>query len=307
VPTPGNPQSLNRYSYVENNPVKWTDPSGHFLGVLVGLVVALIAYDAMIAIPALAAYAFTTAAILGGAIAGGIGAAMNGGNVGLGVAMGAAFGGLGALAGPALLSAYAPLGEFGASVATGATLGAAFGAAGAAIHGGNVLQGALTGAISGAVVAAVAYGVSYVQAKSPAVATVAESDAVGILQEQSSSGGVVDSSASIHESDWESLQAINWKRPLDPGQDNLEMPLGGGGGGARVLQSAGHTLRDSTVKALNEYFGLNASREMWGRAVESLKADHSMPWNYHGKIMSNGNYLDKQGNFLDNIRDYLPF
>ena len=29
VPEPGNPQSLNRYSYVNNNPVRYTDPSGH--------------------------------------------------------------------------------------------------------------------------------------------------------------------------------------------------------------------------------------------------------------------------------------
>jgi hypothetical protein len=26
---PGNPQALNRYSYVQNNPLKYTDPSGH--------------------------------------------------------------------------------------------------------------------------------------------------------------------------------------------------------------------------------------------------------------------------------------
>ncbi|MBI3942399.1 MAG: hypothetical protein HY326_05245 [Chloroflexi bacterium] len=30
VPQPGNPQSLNRYSYGLNNPVRYTDPSGHF-------------------------------------------------------------------------------------------------------------------------------------------------------------------------------------------------------------------------------------------------------------------------------------
>jgi RHS repeat-associated protein len=30
VPQPGNPQSLNRYSYVLNNPVKYTDPTGHW-------------------------------------------------------------------------------------------------------------------------------------------------------------------------------------------------------------------------------------------------------------------------------------
>ena len=30
VPQPGNPQSLNRFSYVLGNPLKYTDPSGHF-------------------------------------------------------------------------------------------------------------------------------------------------------------------------------------------------------------------------------------------------------------------------------------
>ena len=29
VPNPGDPQSLNRYSYTRNNPVRYTDPSGH--------------------------------------------------------------------------------------------------------------------------------------------------------------------------------------------------------------------------------------------------------------------------------------
>jgi len=31
VPEPGNPQALNRYSYVLNNPLKYTDPSGHMI------------------------------------------------------------------------------------------------------------------------------------------------------------------------------------------------------------------------------------------------------------------------------------
>jgi RHS repeat-associated protein len=31
VPEPGNPQALNRYAYVTNNPLKYTDPSGHWL------------------------------------------------------------------------------------------------------------------------------------------------------------------------------------------------------------------------------------------------------------------------------------
>jgi hypothetical protein len=29
VPEPGNPQALNRYAYVYNNPLRYTDPSGH--------------------------------------------------------------------------------------------------------------------------------------------------------------------------------------------------------------------------------------------------------------------------------------
>ncbi|MBC7227550.1 MAG: RHS repeat-associated core domain-containing protein, partial [Thermoflexales bacterium] len=29
VPNPGNPQDLNRYAYVRNNPLRYTDPSGH--------------------------------------------------------------------------------------------------------------------------------------------------------------------------------------------------------------------------------------------------------------------------------------
>jgi RHS repeat-associated protein len=32
VPEPGNPQSLNRYTFVYNNPVKYTDPTGHCVG-----------------------------------------------------------------------------------------------------------------------------------------------------------------------------------------------------------------------------------------------------------------------------------
>ena len=33
VPNPGNPQDLNRYAYVRNNPLKYIDPSGHlFIG-----------------------------------------------------------------------------------------------------------------------------------------------------------------------------------------------------------------------------------------------------------------------------------
>jgi len=35
VPEPGNPQALNRYAYVYNNPLRYTDPSGHVPVILV--------------------------------------------------------------------------------------------------------------------------------------------------------------------------------------------------------------------------------------------------------------------------------
>ncbi len=35
---PGSSQSYNRYSYVLNNPLTYTDPSGHFLAVIAGAI-----------------------------------------------------------------------------------------------------------------------------------------------------------------------------------------------------------------------------------------------------------------------------
>ena len=37
---PANPQALNRYSYTQNNPIRYTDPTGHFIS-LVLVVVAV--------------------------------------------------------------------------------------------------------------------------------------------------------------------------------------------------------------------------------------------------------------------------
>ena len=38
MPNPANPQDLNRYAYVRNNPLKYTDPSGHWLDTVVDIV-----------------------------------------------------------------------------------------------------------------------------------------------------------------------------------------------------------------------------------------------------------------------------
>ncbi|HMO65618.1 MAG TPA: RHS repeat-associated core domain-containing protein [Verrucomicrobiota bacterium] len=119
VPDPGDGQSLNRYSYANNNPLKYTDPSGHepVTAILIGIAVGA------------ALGAATTAA--------------TGGNVGMGIltgAIGGLFGGLG--------SALAPFGSAFAGAVSGSALG---GAVNSAITGGNVGLGALSGAIAGAI------------------------------------------------------------------------------------------------------------------------------------------------------------
>ena len=41
-------------------------------------------------------------------------------------------------------------------------------------------------------------------------------------------------------------------------------------------------------------------------ALEKLKKDNNVPNGHHGKIMSNGDYVDKFGNVIDNIAGYMP-
>jgi RHS repeat-associated protein len=108
VQAPQNPQTLNRYSYCVNNPVNYTDPSGHFLF-----------------LPA------RIGALIGGLI-GGINAAINGGNFFEGF-----FGG-------ALVGLGAGFGAFSfASVAWGMGTGAGI----SAYYGGDPLLGAISGGV----------------------------------------------------------------------------------------------------------------------------------------------------------------
>ncbi len=125
VPEPGNPQSLNRYSYVTNNPLRYTDPTGHFFGLddlIIGVVV--------------------------GAIIGGTTAAITGGNVGKGILTGAITGGFMGAAGGAIASYTTATGQALSPVLQAGiygTVGAAAGATNAAISGTNVGQAALWG------------------------------------------------------------------------------------------------------------------------------------------------------------------
>jgi len=76
VPEPGNPQALNRYAYVYNNPLRYTDPSGHVPVILVVMGIgaatgALINYGVQV-------QAFTHinwAAVGAGAVTGAVGVA----------------------------------------------------------------------------------------------------------------------------------------------------------------------------------------------------------------------------------------
>jgi hypothetical protein len=128
VPSAGDPQTLNRYSYVRNNPLIYVDPSGNDFGLTAFLITVAISVASNVAITA-----------------------AQGGNIGQGIATGAIgglFGGLGAWAGQGFLAtAFGKFwGGFVGAVAGGAVSAAAFG--------GNVGLGAATGAVG----AAIGYG-----------------------------------------------------------------------------------------------------------------------------------------------------
>jgi len=43
----------------------------------------------------------------------------------------------------------------------------------------------------------------------------------------------------------------------------------------------------------------------WGRALEALKKDNGLRNDFHGRILDNGNYVDKSGNVIGNIGGYV--
>ena len=80
VPSPGDPQALNRYSYVRNNPLKYTDPSGHFfwlIGLLVGLLIS-IAVEITISFLNIDGFGANALRFAGAIVSGGVGGSIGG-------------------------------------------------------------------------------------------------------------------------------------------------------------------------------------------------------------------------------------
>ncbi|MHC1744446.1 MAG: RHS repeat-associated core domain-containing protein [Syntrophobacteraceae bacterium] len=132
VQAPADPQTLNRYSYCRNNPLIYTDPTGHDFGLT----------------------AFIAAIIIGAAV-GAATAAISGGDVAMGAATGAISGACFAFSHVAI-AALAKVVQAGMALETAAaaihiSMAAGSGAANAAITGGDPGMGAATAAVSAGV------------------------------------------------------------------------------------------------------------------------------------------------------------
>ncbi|GJL61396.1 MAG: hypothetical protein NPIRA04_00500 [Nitrospirales bacterium] len=187
VPSTTDPQALNRYSYARNNPIIFTDPSGHFFkkalrsvgkafsspivrglawAVLPGVAVYFDPYTSNTAFSlsagAIATYLCGGSPICGGAASGAVGAYLSGGNIGRGAAVGAAVGAVSYGAG--YWANQATQGEY--LVASAFVGGAAGAATGAVLNGGNAGQIAQASLIQGSVAAIGTY--IQLQARMPA-------------------------------------------------------------------------------------------------------------------------------------------
>jgi RHS repeat-associated protein len=145
VPYANDPQTLNRYSYVNNNPLIYTDPSGNIF----------IVDDLALILGSMLAAKLIVGAAAGAVLGAGM-AAATGGNIGTGALTGAisgmAFAGAGALVGElGLAGAGATFGDKLATVGIHAAAGAISGGINSAITGGNIGIGAVTGGISGGI------------------------------------------------------------------------------------------------------------------------------------------------------------
>jgi hypothetical protein len=68
----------------------------------------------------------------------------------------------------------------------------------------------------------------------------------------------------------------------------------------KVLQSGGHTLTNRTLK------GLGLNQQQANKAIEVMKKEYRIPSNFHGQIMSNGDYIDPHAKkCLGNLFDFI--
>ena len=80
-----------------------------------------------------------------------------------------------------------------------------------------------------------------------------------------------------------------------------------GAAAAKVLQTGGNKINPGTAHGLNEALGQNLSRREWGRALEALKKDRFLPNDFHGRILSTGEYVNPHtGESLGNLLWYTP-
>ncbi|MBI2174990.1 MAG: hypothetical protein HYU33_07320, partial [Candidatus Omnitrophica bacterium] len=151
VPQPSDPQSLNRYSYVENNPVNHVDPSGYkkkkkggfFRSFFGKLLVSIVA--AAILSPAASVLAHAAAVANGATLSGAIAAGTFAGKVAAGIAAGATAAGLsggdpgigallggfaGMVGGPGFNFRNTPIGTFASEIVNDFSRGFAIGTVG---------------------------------------------------------------------------------------------------------------------------------------------------------------------------------
>ena len=206
VQAPYDPQSLNRYTYCRNNPVKYTDPGGHFfwiaaiIGAVIGAALGGISaaqggapiWKGMLS-GALsgfgAGFGFTSflPMVAWGAFTGAGGAALMGTNIGLGALIGGLGSGIGW--GFGSLAGANPVGMFLASTATGALTGGIA----SELSGGSFGEGAGWGALYsgvGFVASAMAHNAVGTNKSLPQEikAAVAEEAASGNLQQAIDTG-----------------------------------------------------------------------------------------------------------------------
>jgi len=74
---------------------------------------------------------------------------------------------------------------------------------------------------------------------------------------------------------------------------------------SKVLQTGGNKINSATAGAVNESFGVEINSREWGRMLEALKKDVGLRNDFHGKILSNGDYLSSDGAYVGNIGDYM--